>query len=270
MLQSKEIRKQFIEFFKQKNHEVVPSAPVVPINDPTLLFTNAGMNQFKDVFLGKGTREYKRAVNSQKCIRAGGKHNDLEEVGKDDYHHTFFEMLGNWSFGDYYKAEAIKWAWELITKAWRIPKEKLYATVHYEDEESYQLWQTETDISKDRILKFGDKDNFWEMGEVGPCGPCSEIHYDRGVEHCTKVTEDNHICQVNGSCGRFVEIWNLVFIQYNKLEDEELENLPQKHVDTGAGFERLVAILQNKFSNYETDLFLPIIKKIGRDVRSKL
>ncbi|MEA2104124.1 MAG: alanine--tRNA ligase [Candidatus Cloacimonadota bacterium] len=262
MKSSNGIRNQFIQFFKDKGHEVVRSAPIVPINDPTLLFTNAGMNQFKDIFLGKGTREYSRAVNSQKCLRAGGKHNDLEEVGKDDFHHTFFEMLGNWSFGDYYKKEAIKWAWELITEIWQIPKEKLFATVHYDDAEAFELWQTETDISPENILKFGDKDNFWEMGDTGPCGPCSEIHYDRGVEHCSKIMENNHVCEVNGDCGRFVEIWNLVFIQYNRLGDGELINLPQKHVDTGAGFERLVAIIQNKYSNYETDLFMPILRKI--------
>ncbi|MBC8525599.1 MAG: alanine--tRNA ligase [Candidatus Cloacimonetes bacterium] len=262
MLSSNEIRKQFIKFFADKGHEVVPSAPLVPLDDPTLLFTNAGMNQFKDLFVGKGKRDYVRAVNSQKCLRAGGKHNDLEEVGKDDYHHTFFEMLGNWSFGDYYKKDAIKWAWELLTEVWQIPKDKLYATVHHNDDESFQLWQEVNDIDKDRILKFGDKDNFWEMADTGPCGPCSEIHYDRGLQHCQKIEDKNHKCEINGGCGRFVEIWNLVFIQYNRLEDGELVDLPQKHVDTGAGFERLVAILQNKSSNYETDLFMPIIKHL--------
>ncbi|MEA3476495.1 MAG: alanine--tRNA ligase [Candidatus Cloacimonadota bacterium] len=262
MLLSNEIRKQFIKFFADKGHEVVPSAPLIPINDPTLLFTNAGMNQFKDVFLGKGKRDYVRVVNSQKCLRAGGKHNDLEEVGKDDYHHTFFEMLGNWSFGDYYKVEAIKWAWELLTEVWQIPKDKLYATVHNNDDESFQLWQEVTDIDKDKILKFGDKYNFWEMAETGPCGPCSEIHYDRGLQHCQRIEDENHKCKINGGCGRFVEIWNLVFIQYNRLENGKLVELPKKHVDTGAGFERLVAILQNKSSNYETDLFMPIIKHL--------
>ncbi|MCK4357787.1 MAG: alanine--tRNA ligase [Candidatus Cloacimonetes bacterium] len=262
MPSSNEIRKQFIKFFSDKGHEVVPSAPLVPANDPTLLFTNAGMNQFKNVFLGKGNRDYVRVVNSQKCLRAGGKHNDLEEVGKDDYHHTFFEMLGNWSFGDYHKKEAIEWAWELLTKVWKIPKNKLYATVHHNDDESFQLWQEVTDLDKERILKFGDKHNFWEMADIGPCGPCSEIHYDRGVQHCQKIEETNHKCEINGGCGRYVEIWNLVFIQYNRLKNRELVDLPQKHVDTGAGFERLVSILQNKFSNYETDLFMPIIKHL--------
>lgn len=263
MLTSKEIRRQFIDFFKEKDHKVVKSAPVVPMDDPTLLFTNAGMNQFKEIFLGNNSVDYQRAVDSQKCIRAGGKHNDLEEVGVDDFHHTFFEMLGNWSFGDYYKAEAIKWAWELITQVWKIPKEKLYATIHYEDEESYDLWQNVTDIKKEKILRFGDKDNFWEMGETGPCGPCSEIHYDRGVEHCSHVQDENHICEVNGDCGRYVEIWNLVFMQFNRLEDGEMVELPKKHVDTGAGFERIVAILQNKYSNYETDIFTPILEKLA-------
>ncbi len=269
MLSSNEIRKQFIKFFADKGHEVVPSAPLVPINDPTLLFTNAGMNQFKDVFLGKGKRDYVRVVNSQKCLRAGGKHNDLEEVGKDDYHHTFFEMLGNWSFGDYYKKEAIKWAWELLTEVWRIPKDKLYATVHNNDDESFHIWQEVTDIDKERILKFGDKYNFWEMAEIGPCGPCSEIHYDRGVQHCQKNEDENHKCEINGGCGRFVEIWNLVFIQYNRFENGKLVELPKKHVDTGAGFERLVAILQNKSSNYETDLFMPIIRKLEKISETK-
>ena len=264
MLSSSEIRKSFIDFFAAKEHEVVPSAPLVPINDPSLLFTNAGMNQFKDIFLGTGSRDYTRAVNSQKCLRAGGKHNDLEEVGKDKYHHTFFEMLGNWSFGDYYKKEAIQWAWELINSIWKIPKEKLFATVHYEDEESFELWNKVTDIDKAHIFKFGDKDNFWEMADTGPCGPCSEIHYDRGIEHCSQKDDPKHHCELNGSCGRFVEIWNLVFIQFNRLDNGELIDLPKKHVDTGAGFERLVAILQGKTSNYETDLFMPIIQHLEK------
>ncbi len=269
MLSSSEIRKSFIDFFAAKEHEIIPSAPLVPINDPSLLFTNAGMNQFKDIFLGTGSRDYTRAVNSQKCLRAGGKHNDLEEVGKDDYHHTFFEMLGNWSFGDYYKKEAIQWAWELINSIWKIPKEKLFATVHYEDEESFELWKKVTDIDKAHIFKFGDKDNFWEMADTGPCGPCSEIHYDRGIEHCSQKDDPKHHCELNGSCGRFVEIWNLVFIQFNRLDNGELVDLPKKHVDTGAGFERLVAILQGKTSNYETDLFMPIIHHIEKIAQVK-
>jgi len=266
---SSEIRKSFIDFFAAKEHEIISSAPLVPINDPSLLFTNAGMNQFKDIFLGTGSRDYTRAVNSQKCLRAGGKHNDLEEVGKDEYHHTFFEMLGNWSFGDYYKKKAIQWAWELVTSIWKIPKENLYATVHYEDEESFELWNKATDIHKDHVLKFGDKDNFWEMADTGPCGPCSEIHYDRGIEHCSQKDDPDHRCELNGSCGRFVEIWNLVFIQFNRLDNGELIDLPKKHVDTGAGFERLVAILQGKTSNYETDLFMPIMHHIEKIAQVK-
>ncbi|MBC8383875.1 MAG: alanine--tRNA ligase, partial [Candidatus Cloacimonetes bacterium] len=269
MLSSSEIRRNFIDFFAAKEHEIIPSAPLVPINDPSLLFTNAGMNQFKDIFLGNGSRDYTRAVNSQKCLRAGGKHNDLEEVGKDEYHHTFFEMLGNWSFGDYYKKEAIQWAWELVTSIWKIPKDKLYATVHYEDDESFELWKKVTDIDVANILKFGDKDNFWEMADTGPCGPCSEIHYDRGIEHCSQKDDPDHRCEMNGSCGRFIEIWNLVFIQFNRLENGELVDLPKKHVDTGAGFERLVAILQGKTSNYETDLFMPIIHHIEKIAQVK-
>ncbi len=257
-----EIRQKFIDFFKDKNHTVVPSAPVVPLDDPTLLFTNAGMNQFKDIFLGKGKRDYTRAVDTQKCIRVSGKHNDLEEVGHDTYHHTFFEMLGNWSFGDYYKKEAIQWAWELFTEVYKLPKDKLFATVFREDDESEELWKSETDISKDKILRFDEKDNFWEMGEVGPCGPCSEIHIDLGADYCDKISEE-HTCFVNGDCGRYIELWNLVFIQYNREPSGELVPLPSKHVDTGAGFERIVAVMQNKKSNYETDLFVPIINKIA-------
>ncbi|RLC52196.1 MAG: alanine--tRNA ligase [Candidatus Cloacimonadota bacterium] len=263
MLKSNEIRRQFIDFFIEKKHKEVKSSPVIPINDPTLLFTNAGMNQFKNIFLGKAEAEFPRAVNSQKCIRAGGKHNDLEEVGKDGYHHTFFEMLGNWSFGDYYKKEAIKWAWELLTDVWKLPKDKLYATVHKSDSEAFGLWKTETDIDPTHIEYHGDKDNFWEMATTGPCGPCSEIHIDRGEEFCNLKDDPNHKCKVNGDCHRFIELWNLVFIQYNREEDGTLSPLPQKFVDTGAGFERIVQVLQHKDSNYHTDLFMPIIDKIS-------
>ena len=258
-----EIRQQFIDFFISKGHTFVPSAPVIPQDDPTLLFTNAGMNQFKDIFLGKGKRDYTRAVNSQKCIRVSGKHNDLEEVGRDTYHHTFFEMLGNWSFGDYYKKEAIEWAWELLTEIWKLPKEKLYATVHHTDDEAAELWTKVTDIAPDHVLRFGDKDNFWEMGPVGPCGPCSEIHIDLGEEFCDMKGRE-HTCGVNGDCGRYIELWNLVFIQFNRDEQGELHPLPAKHVDTGAGFERLVAVLQGKNSNYDTDVFMPILQAIGQ------
>jgi alanyl-tRNA synthetase len=262
VLSSKEIRQQFIDFFISKGHTFVPSSSVIPENDNTLLFANAGMNQFKSIFLGQKEITHKRVVNSQKCIRAGGKHNDLEEVGKDGYHHTFFEMLGNWSFGDYYKKEAITWAWELLTEVWKIPKDKLYATVYKTDSEAYELWQKETDIDATHISYFDDKDNFWEMGETGPCGPCSEIHIDRGISHCTMQNVPGHICEINGSCSRYIELWNLVFIQYNRQADKTLSPLKNKFVDTGAGFERLTQVLQDKNSNYETDLFMPLINKI--------
>jgi alanyl-tRNA synthetase len=255
------VRSSFVRFFENHGHRFVPSSPVVPYDDPTLLFTNAGMNQFKDVFLGKGKRDYTRAVNYQKCIRVSGKHNDLEEVGHDTYHHTFFEMLGNWSFGDYYKKEAIEWAWGLLTVEWKLPKERLYATVFKDDEEAIEFWKQVTDIGHSKILKFGTKDNFWEMGETGPCGPCSEIHIDLGEGVCTKNHE--HAVNLSG-CARFIEIWNLVFIQYNRNESGKLDPLPAKHVDTGMGFERVVAVLQGKKSNYDTDVFTPIISEIEK------
>lgn len=261
MISSKQIREQFINFFKEKKHKVSRSAPVIPIDDPTLLFTNAGMNQFKNIFLGLKKPEFSRVVDSQKCIRAGGKHNDLEEVGRDGYHHTFFEMLGNWSFADYYKKEAIIWAWHLLTKIWKLPKTKLYATVYKDDSEAYDLWKNETDIDPNHIEFHGEKDNFWEMGETGPCGPCSEIHFDRGKTFCD-LKDEKHECKVNGDCHRYIELWNLVFIQYNRDEKGKLNKLPHRYVDTGAGFERICQILQKKNSNYETDLFSPIIKQV--------
>lgn len=254
MKTSSQIRQEFLDFFKSKGHKIVPSAPVIPYNDPTLLFTNAGMNQFKDVFLGTGKRDYSRCADTQKCLRVSGKHNDLEEVGHDGTHHTFFEMLGNWSFGDYYKKEAITWAWELFTEVWKLPKHKLWATVFNTDDEAYNYWKNETDIDPEHILRFGEKDNFWEMGETGPCGPCSEIHIDLTENGCKP--ED-----INTGIGE-VELWNLVFIQYNRDEKGELHELPQKHVDTGMGFERVVSVLQNKKSNYETDVFLPLIDEL--------
>lgn len=267
-----EIRADFLEFFRNHQHHIVPSAPIIPQNDPTLLFTNAGMNQFKDVFLSTGTRNYQRAADTQKCLRVSGKHNDLEVVGRDTYHHTFFEMLGNWSFGDYFKKEAIAWAWELLTKVYGLPKDRLWVTVFAGDEkdklpaddEAGQIWKTETDVIPEHILKFGKKENFWEMGETGPCGPCSEIHIDRGPSVCDMQDVPGHQCHVNGDCARFMEIWNLVFIQFNRQEDQTLVTLPAKHVDTGMGFERLVAVLQNKTSNYDTDLFLPILDEIAK------
>ncbi|MCH7527779.1 MAG: alanine--tRNA ligase, partial [Planctomycetes bacterium] len=244
---SREIRQQFLDFFRAKEHRIVPSAPVVPHDDPTLLFTNAGMNQFKDVFLGIGSRDYKRVANTQKCIRAGGKHNDLDDVGRDTYHQTFFEMLGNWSFGDYFKRDAIRWAWELLTEVWGIEKDRLHAT-YFEgdrdeglepDEESARLWRSVTDIKPDHIHPGGKKDNFWEMGDVGPCGPCSEIHIDLTPDKSGRSL-------VNAGDPRVIELWNLVFIQFNRDSAGRLTPLPDSHVDTGLGFERLCAVLNGK------------------------
>ncbi|HIJ67114.1 MAG TPA: alanine--tRNA ligase [Planctomycetes bacterium] len=271
MLTAKEIRSGFIDFFKDKGHQFIPSAPVVPIGDETLLFTNAGMNQFKDIFLGLKQPDYPRAANSQKCIRVSGKHNDLEEVGLDTYHHTFFEMLGNWSFGDYFKAEAIEWAWQLLTEVYRINPDSLWATVFAgdkdenlpPDEEARDLWPKITPIPVDRVLKFGKKDNFWEMGTTGPCGPCSEIHIDLGPDCCDMKNVPGHRCRVNGGCARFIELWNLVFIQFNRKSAAQLDRLSANYVDTGAGLERIAAVLQNKSSNYDTDLFSPIICAIA-------
>lgn len=268
MHSSNDIRRTFIEFFQERGHQFVPSWPVVPVGDDTLLFTNAGMNQFKDIFLGFRQPPYSRAVNSQKCIRVSGKHNDLEEVGLDTYHHTFFEMLGNWSFNDYFKAEAIEWAWELLTKGYGIDPNRLWATVFAgdkeegsePDEESAELWRTITPLPKERILFCGRKDNFWEMGTSGPCGPCSEIHIDLGPDRCDMRDVSGHQCRVNGGCSRFIELWNLVFIQFNRRADGVLERLGANYVDTGAGLERITAVLQNKRSNYDTDLFLPLIR----------
>jgi alanyl-tRNA synthetase len=266
MPSANEIRQQFIDFFvKKHDHTFVPSSSVVPHGDETLLFSNAGMNQFKDVFLGTGTRPYKRAVNTQKCIRAGGKHNDLEDVGKDTYHHTFFEMLGNWSFGDYFKKEAIRWAWELLTRVWKLDKSRLHATVFEgyskdnlePDDEAAALWRSETDIDPLHIHKGNKKDNFWEMGNTGPCGPCSEIHIDR-----TPDKSGGRL--VNAGTPDVIEIWNLVFIQFNRGPDDKLTPLPAKHVDTGMGFERITAVLQGKSSNYDTDVFTPIFQAIQR------
>ena len=260
------IREEFIEFFKEKGHTFVPSSSLVPGGDQTLLFTNAGMVQFKDVFLGTDDRPYKRAVNSQKCMRVSGKHNDLDDVGRDDYHHTFFEMLGNWSFGDYYKKEAISWAWEILTEVWDLEKSKIWVTCFKDekgeiptDEEAAENWKKQPGIDSDHIVFFGREDNFWEMAETGPCGPSSEIHIDRGEEYCDKREDPGHNCHVNGDCHRFLELWNLVFIQYNRMGPNKLEQLPACHVDTGLGFERIVSVIQNVDSNYRTDLLMPLM-----------
>ncbi|MDX2166653.1 MAG: alanine--tRNA ligase [Deltaproteobacteria bacterium] len=254
-----EVRSSFLEFFRARGHDVVRSSSIVPSNDPTLLFTNAGMVQFKNVFLGQETRANPRAASAQKCLRLSGKHNDLEEVGRDTYHHTLFEMLGNWSFGEYYKKEAIAWAWELLTEVWKLPKDKLWATVYRTDDEAEALWKSETDITPAQILRFDEKDNFWEMGETGPCGPCSEIHIDRGPGSCDKQHVAGHQCAVNVGCSRYIELWNLVFIQYERQADGSLKELSAKHVDTGMGLERVVAVLQHVPSNYDTDLFRRLI-----------
>ncbi len=257
---SDEIRASFLEYFQKNGHTVVPSASLIPAEDPTLLFTNAGMNQFKDVFLGIGQREYTRAVDTQKCLRVSGKHNDLEEVGISPSHHTFFEMLGNWSFGDYYKQEAIAFAWELVTELWKLPQELLWATVHIEDDEAEKLWLQETDLPLTRIRRC-DKDNFWEMGETGPCGPCSELFIDLGVDAFPETANDPEAGP--NTSDRFLEFWNLVFIQYNRDQTGKLDPLPATHVDTGMGFERITAILQGVDSNYKTDLFTPLLDTIS-------
>lgn len=264
---SAEIRKAFLDFFASKGHQIVPSAPMVIKNDPTLMFTNAGMNQFKDIFLGNSPVKYPRIANTQKCLRVSGKHNDLEEVGVDTYHHTMFEMLGNWSFGDYFKKEAIEWAWELLHKVYGIPKDRLYVTVFEGDkrenldfdQEAYDFWKQW--IAEDRILKGNKKDNFWEMGDTGPCGPCSEIHVDLRSEEERKKVDGKAL--VNESHPQVIEIWNNVFMQYNRLANGSLEPLPAQHVDTGMGFERLCMALQGKTSNYDTDLFQPMIQFIS-------
>ncbi len=267
-MDSSVVRKTFLEFFQSKNHQIVPSAPMVIKNDPTLMFTNAGMNQFKDIFLGNTPIKYNRVADTQKCLRVSGKHNDLEEVGHDTYHHTMFEMLGNWSFGDYFKKEAIAWAWELLTDVYKINKDNLYVTVFGGDEsdgipkdmEAYDIWKQY--IAEERILFGSKKDNFWEMGDTGPCGPCSEIHIDlrsaeekQAIKGKDLVNKDHHLV---------IEIWNNVFIEFNRMNDGKLVSLPAKHVDTGMGFERLCMVLQNTKSNYDTDVFQPLIQELAK------
>ena len=257
MMTSAQIRQSFLDFFASKGHEIVPSSPVVLPTDPTLLFANAGMNQFKEIFLGARKSSWKRVADTQKCIRVSGKHNDLEEVGRDTYHHTFFEMLGNWSFGDYYKREAISWAWELLTEVWKLPKNRLWVTVYKTDDEAENIWKTGTDVDPSHILRFGEKDNFWEMGETGPCGPCSEIHFDLTPNGCTPD-------MINAGTPQVIEIWNNVFMQYNRKSDGTLDDLPAKCVDTGMGFERVCAVIQGKTSNYDTDVFMPLIDAVAQ------
>src|SRR5689334_19259584 len=254
-----QIRQRFLDFFAERGHRIVRSSSLVPANDPTLLFTNAGMKQFKDVFLGLEKRDYSRAASSQKCVRAGGKHNDLENVGYTRRHHTFFEMLGNFSFGDYFKADAIRFAWDLITKDYGLPKDRLYVTVFREDDEAEQLWQKVAGVSRDRIFRLDEEDNFWQMGDTGPCGPCSEIHYDLGVEAAEPGREKEEFPSDAG--GRFVEIWNLVFMQFDRDSNGTLTPLPRPSIDTGMGLERIAAVLQGKLSNYDTDLIRPVIEK---------
>src|SRR5687767_9546693 len=268
---SGDIRNAFLEFFRSKGHEIVQSAPIVVKDDPTLLFTNAGMNQFKDYFLGNKPAPFNRVADTQKCLRVSGKHNDLEEVGVDTYHHTMFEMLGNWSFGDYFKAEAIAWSWELLTDVLALEKDRLYVTIFEGDEkegipkdaEALEEWKKW--IPEDRILLGNKKDNFWEMGDTGPCGPCTEIHVD-----CRTTAERSLVdgkTLVNNDHPQVLEIWNNVFIQFNRKKDGALEPLPNQHVDTGMGFERLVRVLQNKQSNYDTDIFSGTIEETARLVK---
>ena len=270
-LTGNQVRQSFLDFFAERGHTVVPSASLIPGGDSTLLFTNAGMVQFKDVFLGTETRPYSRAVDSQKCLRVSGKHNDLDTVGRDNTHHTFFEMLGNWSFGDYYKKEAIQWSWELLTKVWGLDPQRLHASYFVDDQgdlpsdqEARDFWLAQPGFDPAHLVQGGRKDNFWEMAETGPCGPCSEIHYDFGPSFCNMKDVPGHVCEVNGDCSRIVEIWNNVFIQYNRTSPTNFQPLPKRHVDTGMGFERIVSIIQGVNGNYETDLLKPLLDETQR------
>jgi alanyl-tRNA synthetase len=264
-MRAQEIRETFLDFFASKNHRVIRSASLMPKDDPTLLFTNAGMNQFKNTFLGLEKRSYSRAASIQKCLRVSGKHNDLEQVGKTNKHHTFFEMLGNFSFGDYFKKEAIEYAWELVIEGFKISQEKLYITVFQEDEEAFQIWNKDVGISENRIFRFGKKDNYWAMGEIGPCGPCSEIHYD--LDEKMEAGEPYDL--IGKGSDRFLELWNLVFMQYEQSENGELLSLPSPSIDTGMGLERVATVLQGKRNNFDTDLFLPLIEAVCDLVRKE-
>ena len=256
-----ELRAAFLNYFAARGHAVVPSSSLLVKDDPSLLFINAGMNQFKSVFLGQESRPYKRATSSQKCLRVSGKHNDLENVGVTPRHHTFFEMLGNFSFGDYFKEDAIAFAWEFLTKTVELDPSRLWATVYTDDDEAEGLWRKIAPELKDRIRRFGEKENYWSMGDIGPCGPCSEVHYDFGPEFsCGKPT-----CTVNCDCDRYIEIWNLVFMQFDRRGDGTTVPLPKPSVDTGMGLERLATVVQGKHSNYDTDLFMPIIEALADD-----
>src|SRR3984957_13927829 len=267
-MNSSEIRKKFLDFFESKQHLIVPSAPIVVKDDPTLMFTNAGMNQFKDAFLGHGKPKAARIADTQKCLRVSGKHNDLEEVGVDTYHHTMFEMLGNWSFGDYFKKDAIAWAWELLTEVYKIEKDRLYVTVFEGDKKENLAFDDEAKkhwlafVPEEKIINGNKKDNFWEMGDTGPCGPCSEIHVDLRSDEDRKKIAGKSL--VNASHPQVIEIWNLVFMEFNRKADGSLEKLPAQHVDTGMGFERLSMVLQGKKSSYDTDVFQPLIKEIEK------
>src|SRR3954468_15083379 len=271
-MKSSEIRSSFLEYFRSKGHTIVASSPLVPGNDPTLLFVNSGMVQFKDVFLGKDKRSYKRATTAQRSLRAGGKHNDLENVGYTARHHTFFEMLGNFSFGDYFKKDAIAFAWELLTKVYKLPPERLWTTVYQTDDEAYDLWTKMVGVPKERCVRIGDKpggakfqsDNFWQMADTGPCGPCSEIFYDHGAG-----IPGGPPGSPDADGDRYIEIWNLVFMQYNRDEQGNMNPLPKPSVDTGMGLERIAAVLQGKHSNYEIDLFQDLIKAAARETHSK-
>src|SRR5205807_960086 len=257
-----EVREAFLKYFEQKGHTRVPSSPLVPVGDQTLLFTNAGMVQFKGVFLGEERRAYARATTCQKCVRAGGKHNDLENVGHTARHHTFFEMLGNFSFGDYFKADAIAFAWELMTKDFGLDKSRLKATVFTDDDDAFTLWKKVAGLAEDRIERLGEKDNFWAMGDTGPCGPCSELHFHQG-DHLPCAEEGaGRRCQgVACECDRWLEIWNLVFMQYNRDASGRMTPLPRPSIDTGMGLERIAAVMQGKLSSWDTDLFAPVIAR---------